>query len=139
VNVGLYRHQVQHADQLGVWFIKGHHGAYIQQKYENAGRDMPVAIVIGHHPGVVMGAVSRLPGFGGEYEEAGALIQEPIELIKLLMFIPPDVEALTDMESQLRRTGQLLHGLDRSLRRQQIAKSVLVLFLLAWCAASLRA
>jgi 2,5-furandicarboxylate decarboxylase 1 len=82
VNVGLYRHQVQHADQLGVWFIKGHHGAYIQQKYENAGREMPVAIVIGHHPGVVMGAVSRLPGFGGEYEEAGALIQEPIELVK---------------------------------------------------------
>jgi 2,5-furandicarboxylate decarboxylase 1 len=82
VNVGLYRHQVQQADQLGVWFITGHHGAYIQQKYENAGRDMPVAIVIGHHPGVVMGAISRLPGFGGEYNEAGGLIQEPIELVK---------------------------------------------------------
>jgi 2,5-furandicarboxylate decarboxylase 1 len=82
VNVGLYRHQVQNPGQLGVWFIKGHHGAYIQQKYENAGKDMPVAIVIGHHPAVVMGSVSRLAGFGGEYEEAGALLQEPLELVK---------------------------------------------------------
>ena len=82
VNVGLYRHQVQGLDQLGVWFIKGHHGAYIQQKYEQMGEDMPVAIVIGHHPAVVMGAISRLPGIGGEYEEAGALLQEPMELVK---------------------------------------------------------
>ena len=49
-NVGLYRHQRQGPHQLGVWFIKGHHGAYIHQKYEDKGRDMPVAIVIGHHP-----------------------------------------------------------------------------------------
>lgn len=82
VNVGLYRHQVQAPDQLGVWFIQGHHGAYIQQQYEERGQDMPVAIVIGHHPAVVMGSISRLPGIGGEYEEAGALLQEPLELVK---------------------------------------------------------
>ena len=82
VNVGLYRHQVQGPDQLGVWFISGHHGAYIHQKYERLGQDMPVAIVIGHHPAVVMGAISRLPGSGGEYEEAGALLREPVELVR---------------------------------------------------------
>ncbi len=82
VNVGLYRHQVQAPDQLGVWFIPGHHGAYVQQKYEARGEEMPVAIVIGHHPGLVMGAISRLPGAGGEYDEAGALTGEPIELVK---------------------------------------------------------
>jgi 2,5-furandicarboxylate decarboxylase 1 len=82
VNVGLYRHQVQNPQQLGVWFIKGHHGNYIHQKYEAMKQDMPVAIVIGHHPAVVMGSISRLPGIGGEYEEAGALLNEPLELIK---------------------------------------------------------
>ena len=81
-NVGLYRHQRQGPHQLGVWFIKGHHGAYIHQKYEDKGQDMPVAIVIGHHPAVVMGSISRLPGYGGEYEEAGSLMQEPVELVK---------------------------------------------------------
>ena len=65
VNVGLYRHQVQHPTQLGVWFITGHHGNYIHQKYEAMNQDMPVAIVIGHHPAVVMGSVSRLSGIGG--------------------------------------------------------------------------
>ena len=29
-----------------------------------------------------MGSISRLPGYGGEYEEAGALMQEPVELVK---------------------------------------------------------
>src|SRR5690606_26621372 len=81
-NAGIYRHQVQGPRQLGVWFWQGHHGDYLRQRYEEMGRDMEVAIVFGHHPAVVMGAVSRVPGIGGEFAEAGALLGEPVELVK---------------------------------------------------------
>lgn len=82
INIGLYRHHVQGKDQLGVWFMTGHHGDYVRQRYEEMGKEMEVAIAIGHHPCFVMGAVSRIPGIGGEYEEAGALLQEPVEVIR---------------------------------------------------------
>ncbi len=82
LNIGLYRHQVHAPDRLGVWFMLGHHGLYIQQRYEEQHRPMPVAIFIGHHPAVVMGTVSRIPGIGGEFEEAGALLGEPLEIVK---------------------------------------------------------
>jgi 2,5-furandicarboxylate decarboxylase 1 len=82
LNVGLYRHQIFSHDRLGVWFMGSHHGGYIHKAYEELNQPMPVAIAIGHHPAVVMGSVSRIPGVGGEYEEAGALLGEPLELVK---------------------------------------------------------
>src|SRR5262245_28485926 len=72
INVGLYRHQVLGPRRLGVFFNDGHHGDYLRRRYEELGRPMEVAIVIGHHPGFMMGAVSRLPGIGDEFGEAGA-------------------------------------------------------------------
>ncbi len=82
LNVGLYRHQIHGPDRIGVWFITGHHGDYIRQRYEELKRPMPVAMIVGHHPAAIMGTISRLPGMGGEYEEAGALLGESIELVK---------------------------------------------------------
>ncbi|HZS02880.1 MAG TPA: UbiD family decarboxylase [Chloroflexota bacterium] len=82
VNVGLYRHQVLGPQRLGVFFNPGHHGDYLRQRYEELGKPMEVAIAIGHHPGFMMGAVSRLPGIGQEFAEAGALIGEPVELVR---------------------------------------------------------
>jgi len=82
INVGLYRHQVLGPQRLGVFFNDGHHGDYLRRRYEELGRPMEVAIVIGHHPGFMMGAVSRLPGIGDEFGEAGALMDEPVELVR---------------------------------------------------------
>lgn len=82
VNAGLYRHQVYSRNELGVWFIDGHHGNYIYQRYEQRGEPAPIAIAIGHHPAVVMGAVSRLPGIGGEFDAAGGLLGEAVEVTR---------------------------------------------------------
>ena len=82
VNAGIYRHQVHGKDELGVWFIDMHHGAYIHRRYEQMGRPAPIAIAIGHHPAVVMGAVCRIPGVGGEFEAAGALLGESIDVTR---------------------------------------------------------
>lgn len=82
INAGLYRHQVHSRNELGVWFIDGHHGAYIYRRYEERGQAAPIAIAIGHHPAVVMGAVCRLPSMGGEFEAAGGLLGESVEITR---------------------------------------------------------
>ena len=64
INAGIYRHQVYSRNELGVWFIDTHHGAYIHRSYEQRGQPAPIAIAIGHHPAFVMGAVCRIPGHG---------------------------------------------------------------------------
>lgn len=82
LNAGIYRLQVQSDDQLGVWFYLTHHATYIYRRYSEMNEPMEVAIAVGHYPTFMLGAVSRLPGLGGEFEEAGALLGEPLELIK---------------------------------------------------------
>lgn len=82
INAGLYRHQLYSRNELGVWFIDGHHGSYIYRRYEERGEPAPIAIAIGHHPAVVMGAVCRLPGIGGEFDAAGGLLGESVEVTR---------------------------------------------------------
>jgi 2,5-furandicarboxylate decarboxylase 1 len=81
-NAGIYRHQVHDAKTLGVAMGTGHHAHYIWRRYTEMSQDMPVALVVGHHPAFLMGAVSRLPQIGGELEVAGSLLGEPVGLTK---------------------------------------------------------
>ncbi len=81
-NSGMYRHEVQGDHQLGVYFQGSHHAGHIYRRYCDMNAPMEVAIAIGHYPTFMLGAVSRLPGIGGEFEEAGALLGEPLELVK---------------------------------------------------------
>jgi 2,5-furandicarboxylate decarboxylase 1 len=81
-NAGIYRHQLHDRGTLGVAIGTGHHAHYIWRRYSEAGRPMPVALVIGHHPAFLMGAVSRLPEVGGELEVAGSLLGEAVDLVK---------------------------------------------------------
>ena len=81
LNAGMYRIQVQKEQQLGVWMWDTHHGAHIRRRHEELGKEMDVAIAIGHHPAYVMACVSTLPGVGGELEEAGSLLGEPLEVV----------------------------------------------------------
>jgi 2,5-furandicarboxylate decarboxylase 1 len=82
INMGLYRHQLEADQQLGLWAWDTHHAAYIRRRYEELGKEMDVAIVIGHHPAVVLASISRVPAIGGEFEEAGALLGEPMEIVQ---------------------------------------------------------
>jgi 2,5-furandicarboxylate decarboxylase 1 len=82
INAGIYRHHVYDDRHMGVWFFGSHHGGTIHRRYEAKGEPTPVAIVIGHHPAFLMGAVSRVPGIGGEYDAAGSFLGEPLELVR---------------------------------------------------------
>ena len=81
-NVGIYRHQLQGPRQLGFMTNPAHDASYILRQLREAGKPMEVALAIGHHPGVLMGAVSHLAGIGGEFEVSGGLMGESLELVK---------------------------------------------------------
>lgn len=81
VNAGIYRHHVYGPRRLGVWYFGSHHGGTIYRRYAERGEPAPIAIAIGHHPAFLMGAVSRVPGIGGEYEAAGAFLEEPVDVV----------------------------------------------------------
>jgi 2,5-furandicarboxylate decarboxylase 1 len=96
---------------MGVWFFGSHHGSHIVGRYERRGERTPFAIAIGHHPAFLMGAAARLPGIGGEYEAAGALLGEPVELVEAEtsdLMVPAQAEFIIEgyiAPGQLRREG----------------------------------
>ena len=82
INAGIFRHQYQGPRQVGIQVNPAHHTGYILRQLRELGKPAEVALVIGHHPAVLMGAVSKLEGIGGELEVAGGLMGEPLEMVK---------------------------------------------------------
>jgi 2,5-furandicarboxylate decarboxylase 1 len=81
LNAGIFRHQIQGPRQVGFMTNPAHHTSYILRNYRDQGRKMEVALVIGHHPAMLMAAVSKLPGIGGELEVMGGLLGESVEVV----------------------------------------------------------
>jgi 2,5-furandicarboxylate decarboxylase 1 len=82
LNAGIFRHQIQGADQVGFMTNPAHHTSYILRNNRDQGKPMEVALVIGHHPAMLMAAVSKLPGIGGELEVMGGLLGESVEVVQ---------------------------------------------------------
>lgn len=81
-NMGIYRHQKQGKRQLGLMINPANHASYVRAEYEEHNETMEVALAIGHHPALILSAVTKQPGIGGELEVAGAFLQEPLEMVK---------------------------------------------------------
>jgi 2,5-furandicarboxylate decarboxylase 1 len=98
-NIGTYRHLVQAKDQVGVHFAETGHGRLLYDKWQEKGEKMPVAITIGHHPLVYLGALSFVPFGVDEYTIAGAFMQEPLRLVKCKtvdLEVPADAEIVIE-------------------------------------------
>jgi 2,5-furandicarboxylate decarboxylase 1 len=81
-NAGIFRHQYQGPRQIGIQVNPAHHTGYILRQYRERKEPMEVALFIGHHPAVTMGAVSKLAGVGGELDVAGGLLGEAVEMVR---------------------------------------------------------
>lgn len=81
-NVGIYRHQIFGKNKMGIHMSEVSHVNYIWGKYLARGERMPIAITIGHHPAFYLGVLSFVPVGVDEYEIAGSLMGEPLELVK---------------------------------------------------------
>ncbi len=83
LNVGVYRMEVKGPRKTGVlWDLPSQHGAVHFTKYEEAGEPMPMAVVLGVEPTILMGAVAKAPMGYDEFAVAGGLRGAPVDLVK---------------------------------------------------------
>jgi UbiD family decarboxylase len=82
INASIYRVQVHGRDRVTVQFDhEGRHGAIIARKYRDQGKPCPVAVVNGPDPALFVAGFEYLPEGTSEYEFAGAIKGQPIEVI----------------------------------------------------------
>lgn len=81
-NVGTYRIQVKGKDTVGIQALAFHDIAIHLRKAEELGKPLPVAICIGNDPVINFMASTPIEYAQSEYDFAGALKGEPIELVK---------------------------------------------------------
>src|SRR5262249_58981999 len=73
-----------------VMMSPGKHGRIIMSKYHERGQPCPVAVVVGMHPALFMLAGLEIPYGKSEYEAAGGLLGEPLEVINMPQTGLPD-------------------------------------------------
>jgi 2,5-furandicarboxylate decarboxylase 1 len=83
-NLGIYRHKKVSRNKLGVYYSWGKRLQYIHRKAEMRNEPLDCAIVIGMHPAFYVASQTQVSRENGadEYEVAGGLLGEPIELVK---------------------------------------------------------
>jgi 4-hydroxy-3-polyprenylbenzoate decarboxylase len=81
INYGAYRVQVHDRKLASVMTSKGKHGNLIMRRYHERGQPCPIAVVVGMHPALFMVAGLEIPYGRNEYDAAGGLIGEPVQVI----------------------------------------------------------
>ncbi len=82
INLGTYRSQLLGKDKIGTQFIKGKHADIMLKKYQALGKPMPVASIVGCDPLLFILGAARVSAFVSEYDVAGALRGEPVEVVR---------------------------------------------------------
>jgi UbiD family decarboxylase len=82
VNVGTYRACLVDKNRLTLWILDHKHGKQIARKYWRTKSPCPVAIVLGCEPATWMAGPSASKAGVSEYEYAGALRAQPVEVIR---------------------------------------------------------
>jgi UbiD family decarboxylase len=81
INASIYRVQVHAKNKVTVQFDHlGRHGAIIAKKYWDQGKPCPIAVVNGEDPALFIAGFESLPSGFSEFDFAGAIKGEPIEL-----------------------------------------------------------
>jgi UbiD family decarboxylase len=81
INASIYRVQVHDKTKVTIQFDHpGRHGAIIARKYWDQGKPCPIAVVNGEDPALFIAGFEYLPTGASEYDFAGAIKGEPIEV-----------------------------------------------------------
>ena len=81
VNAGCYRVQVHDATTAGIMISPGKHGRIIREAYWSRGESCPVAVSLGHDPLLLLLGGVEVDYGVNEYDVAGGIRGEPVELI----------------------------------------------------------
>lgn len=101
INLGTYRLQLLDKNHLGTQFIKGKHADIMLKKYQAMGKPMPVAVVVGCDPLLFLMGAARVSAFESEYDLAGSIRGEPIEVVKCEtndLLVPATAEIVVEGE-----------------------------------------
>jgi DNA-binding MarR family transcriptional regulator len=99
-NMSIHRQQIQAPDRTG-FLICPRHALRIYQMYQKRKQPMPAAMVIGAHPALYYAAAFTSAYGLDEIEVAGALIEDPIRLVKcetIDIEVPADAELVIEGE-----------------------------------------
>ncbi len=110
-NWGMYRLMVYNRNTISGYLRPFSHFGMAQEKYEEQGLPMPVAVAIGPDPLCALVAASPFRIGEDEADFAGALRQEPVELIKAEtndLFVPAHAEII--LEGEVLPKVKLLEG-----------------------------
>ena len=83
INYGAYRVQSQGPAVATVMMSPGKHGRIIMGKYHARNEPCPVAVVAGMHPALFMLAGLEIPYGKSEFEAAGGILGEPVEVFDM--------------------------------------------------------
>lgn len=112
-NLGIYRLQVLNKNKLIIRWLKHRGGAMHFQKWKEKykGEDMPIAIVIGADPSLILSAVIPLPENMSEVKFAGLLRGSKTELVKgktVDLLVPSKAEII--IEGYISATEEAMEG-----------------------------
>ena len=82
VNVGTYRVMIHDRNHVGLDMVPGKHGAIHYDKYMKVGKPFPVVIVLGADPLCYLISGIEVPFGMSEYNYIGAILQEPVSVVK---------------------------------------------------------
>ncbi len=100
-NLAMLRYHLKAGDRATVHAERHHHSGMIIKMYQDAGRETPFAIVIGHHPSYYLGSQWEGPFGRDEYEITGGAMQEPVRLVPSQTWgddflVPADAEIIVE-------------------------------------------
>lgn len=81
-NLSIARLRLEGGNRLMAGIARNHHLAVIAGKARDRGQDLEIAVAIGNHVAVLLGSQMYLGLGDDEYDIAGGLLQEPLELVK---------------------------------------------------------
>jgi UbiD family decarboxylase len=97
-NLSYHRLMIDGARRTGIFIEKGKHLDRIYRKYVSAGRAMPIAAFVGHHPAWSLGALYSGPD--EEMRVIGGLLGAPLEVVRCLtqpeLFVPARAELVLE-------------------------------------------
>jgi 2,5-furandicarboxylate decarboxylase 1 len=100
-NCALQRGWMKDRDRVRIWMYRETHNALNFGKYEHAGREMPCAYWVGHHPLACLAAQARLGYPESHYHAMGGLLEEPLRLVPSEtlgadFLVPADAEVVVE-------------------------------------------
>lgn len=98
-NLSIHRMQYKGYNRFGISLHSRRHLFYHYERAAKSGKPLDVAIIVGAHPSVYLAAVSKPALEIDEYEIAGAVLNEPLDLVHgktVDVFYPAEAEIVLE-------------------------------------------